>query len=159
MYNIIINMWWMAQIDRMDYVYVLMEGQHQHVVDVQDEQDGQCVRAGQGGGQEDGVMMAEEWCGAVGKGGEQGQLEAGKPGEWRSYSQHSIQQADLRKITPIKRRKIRSGRRSWSLWWKMMEMEGVKEMMARRAKDMQHPISNFMRGGCSERISISLTNS
>ena len=57
MYNIIINMWWMAQIDRMDYVYVLMEGQHQHVVDVQDGQDGQRVLAGQGGGQEHGVLM------------------------------------------------------------------------------------------------------
>ena len=40
----------------------------------------------------------------------------------------------------------------WSLWWKRMEREGVKEGMARRAKNMQHPMKYFMQGGCSEKI-------
>ena len=33
-----------------------------------------------------------------------------------------------------------------------MEREGVKEGMARRAKNMQHPMKYFMRCGCSEKI-------
>ena len=41
----------------------------------------------------------------------------------------------------------------WSLWWQRMEREGVKEMMARRVVEMQHPIRNFMTGRCTEKIS------
>ena len=61
--NININMLWMGQRDRLDNVYV-------YVLDRMEAKNME-------------YYWTEEWRGAVGEEGEQGQLKAEEPGEWK----------------------------------------------------------------------------
>ena len=149
----------------MDRVQVEQQ-HHRRVEDDQDEQDGLHVHAGGGGegpGGRDqhqrvvevlvdkGVVRSSRRGRGAGPSGVRRVrgVEVILPPAVNPTDKHKICKKEV-KI----RKEMDYSLGCWSLWWKRMEREGVKEGMARRAKYMQHPISKFMRGGCSERISI-----
>ena len=146
---------------------------HRSVEDDQDEQDGLHVHAGDGGegpgGRDQHQRLVEVWAGH--EGGQvlidKGVVRSSRRGRGAGPSgvRRGVEIILPPAVNPTGKRKICKKEFKirkemdyslgcWSLWWKRMEREGVKEGMARRAKYMQHPISKFMRGGCSERISI-----
>ena len=112
----------------MDRVQVEQQQQHQRLEDDQDGQDGLHVRADEPKGLYQHHHVVDDQGGQV---GHRVRVRAGEV-KIRKEMEYSLG--------------------CWSLWWKRMEREGVKEGMARRAKNMQHPMKYFMQGGCSDKI-------